>query len=490
MPFGIMLALDHPAPPDRLPMTNFSDAQPTSPLVPDARRKWVLPVTILGSSMGFIDGSVVNVALPSMQSSLSGTLATMQWIVNGYMLMLASLILLGGAISDRYGRRRAFIIGLVIFAIASAACGFAPTAGWLVAGRLLQGIGAALLVPASLAIIGAAYPKNERGRAIGTWAAAAGIMTVLGPPLGGWLVDFVGWRSIFFINPPIAAVTLALAVRLPPDGRSARHERVDLAGSALAVLALGLLSYGLIALGEGATTIGLGAVLASIPTALVFGMVEARSKSPMLPLSLFRDRSFLGANIMTVLLYAALSATLFFLPFLLMRVHGYTATQAGSALLPFSILIGLGSRWTGSLSDRMGPRPPLVAGALLAAAGYAALALTGHISNFWIGYLPGLMLLGAGMTVAIPPLTTTVFSSSPEAMSGIASGINNAAARGGGLIAVAAVGLAFGSTDLATISPDQLQSAYGLVLWSAAALSLISVACGLLTIAPKQQGAG
>lgn len=471
-------------------MTQTTDTQPISPPVPDARRKWVLPVTILGSSMGFIDGSVVNVALPSMQASLSGTLATMQWIVNGYMLMLASLILLGGAIGDRYGRRLTFIVGLVIFAIASAACGFAPTAGWLVFGRLLQGAGAALLVPASLAIIGAAYPRNERGRAIGTWAAAAGIMTVLGPPLGGWLVDYVGWRAIFYINPPIAAVTLALAMRLPSDGVSRSQERLDILGSVLAVLSLGLLSYGLIALGEGATTVGLIAALASIPAAIVFGLVEARSRSPMLPLSLFRDRSFLGANIMTVLLYAALSAALFFLPFLLMRVHGYTATEAGSAMLPFSILIGLGSRWTGALTDRLGPRPPLVAGAVLAAAGYALLALGGHTSNFWTGYLPGLILLGAGMTVAIPPLTTTVFSHSPEAMSGTASGINNAAARGGGLVAVAAIGLAFGTSDLSAISADQLKSSYSLVLWSAAALSLLSVACGLAMIEPKAKDDG
>lgn len=464
-------------------MTQLSDPQPA----PNPRRKWVLPVTILGSSMGFIDGSVVNIALPSMQTSLSGTLATLQWIVNGYMLMLASLILLGGTIGDRYGRRRAFIVGLVIFAIASAACGFATTAGWLVVGRLLQGVGAALLVPASLAIIGAAYPRNERGRAIGTWAAAAGVMTVLGPPLGGWLVDFTGWRSIFFINPPIAAITLMLAVRLPPDDASPSHDRLDITGSALAVLALGLLSYGLITLGEGAVMTGLVAILASIPTTLAFGMVEARKASPMLPLSLFRDRSFLGANIMTVLLYAALSAALFFLPFLLMRVHGYTATQAGSAMLPFSILIGLGSRWTGGLSDRMGPRPPLVWGALLAAAGYALLGTTGHIPDFWTGYLPGLTLLGAGMTIAIPPLTATVFSSSPEEKSGTASGINNAAARGGGLVAVAAIGLAFGSSDLATTSAGQLESAYRLVLWSAAGLSLLSVVCGLMTIPPKRK---
>ena len=235
---------------------------------------------------------------------------------------------------------------------------------------------------------------------------------------------------------------------------------------------------------------GLVAILASIPTTLAFGMVEAHKASPMLPLSLFRDRSFLGANIMTVLLYAALSAALFFLPFLLMRVHGYSATQAGSAMLPFSVLIGLGSRWTGGLTDRLGPRPPLVSGALLAAAGYAFLSMTGHISDFWTGYLPGLILLGAGMTVAIPPLTTTVFSHSPEAMSGTASGINNAAARGGGLVAVAAIGLAFGTSDLSAISADELNAAYRLVLWSAGVLSLISVVCGLAMIEPKQRSDG
>lgn len=437
--------------------------------------------------MGFIDGSVVNVALPAMQASFSGTLATMQWIVNGYMLMLASLILLGGAIGDRYGRQRAFIVGLVIFAIASAACGFAPTSAWLVFGRLLQGIGAALLVPASLAIIGAAFPRAERGRAIGTWAAAAGIMTVLGPPLGGWLVDVTGWRAIFFINPPIAAVTLLLAMRLPPDAPVRSRDRLDIIGSVLAVLALGLLSYGLIAMGDGATTLGLAAALLSIPATIAFVMVEARKSAPMLPLSLFRDRSFLGANVMTVLLYAALSAALFFLPFLLMRLHGYSATEAGSALLPFSILVGLGSRWTGGLADRLGPRPPLVAGALLSAGGYALLAISGDMSNYWAGYLPGLLLLGAGMTVAIPPLTTTVFSASPEEMSGTASGINNAAARGGGLVAVAAIGLAFGSADLATISDARLQSAYSLVLWCAAVLSLLGMVCGLVMIAPKPQ---
>ncbi len=448
----------------------------------DPRRKWVLPVTILGSSMGFIDGSVVNVALPAMQASLSGTLATLQWIVNGYMLMLASLILLGGAIGDRFGRRLTFILGLIIFAVASAACGMAPTSAWLVAGRLAQGIGAALLVPASLAIIGSAYPEAERGRAIGTWAAAAGVMTVLGPPLGGWLVDTVGWRAIFFINPPIAAVTLALALRLPRDDLRRTLEPLDVLGSVLAVATLGLVSYGLIALGEGDRTLGPLAILLAIPVAAAFIRVEKGKRGAILPLYLFRNAAFLGANLMTVALYAALSAALFFLPFVLMRVHGYSATEAGAAMLPFSLLIAAGSRLAGSLADRLGPRPPLVVGACLSAAGYALLALSGHGADYWTGYLPGLVLLGIGMTVAIPPLTSTVFANVPEAMSGTASGINNAAARGGGLFAVAAIGLAFGGADLSAFTAGEILDAYGLVLWSAAVLALASVACGLLMI--------
>jgi EmrB/QacA subfamily drug resistance transporter len=445
-------------------------------------------VTILGSSLGFIDGSVVNVALPAMQSTLQSTIATMQWVINGYMLMLASLILLGGSLGDRFGRRRVFIIGLVIFAIASMGCGLAPTAGWLIAARVVQGLGAAMLVPASLAIIGAAFSEEARGRAIGTWAAAAAIMTAIGPPLGGWLVDAVGWRSIFFINPPIAIVALLLALKLPADHDTNKAERLDFAGSTLAVITLGLFCYGLIALGEGKQTVGLAAILVAIPATVLFIVIEARSAAPMLPLKLFRDRNFAGANALTLVLYAALSGSLFMIPFLLIRVHHYSATAAGAAFLPFSIIMGAGSRWTGGLSDRFGARLLLIGGPLLTGAGFALLALTGEYANYWISTFPGLVLVGIGMTFCIPPLTSTVFNSVPDAMSGTASGINNAAARGGGLLAVAALGLAFGGADLASVNAGQLQSAYRLIMFTAAVLAVVSAACAAVAISPRAAG--
>jgi EmrB/QacA subfamily drug resistance transporter len=435
--------------------------------------------------MGFIDGSVVNVALPAMQATLHSTLATMQWVVNAYMLMLASLILLGGSLGDRFGRKRVFIAGLVVFAAASVGCGAARSAFWLIAARAVQGAGAALLVPASLAIIGTAYSEEARGRAIGTWSAAAAITTAIGPPLGGWLVDTVGWQAIFFINPPIAAVTLLMATRLAPDHGSENKERLDLRGSALAIVALGLFSYGLIALGEGLRTAGTAAVAASIPVTALFILAEAKSRTPMLPPKLFRNRNFSGANALTVVLYAALSGSLFMLPFMLIRVHGYTATAAGAAFLPFSVIMGAGSRWTGGLSDHIGARLPLIGGPCLTGCGFAWLALHGGDPTYWTAVFPGLVLMGIGMTFAIPPLTSTVFNSVPKEASGTASGINNAAARGGGLVAVAAIGLAFGGADLSAVDAEALQAAYRLIMLTAAALALLSALCAGLTISPK-----
>lgn len=297
--------------------------------------RWVLPATILGSSLSFIDGSVVNVALPAIQSGLGAELAAMQWVVNGYMLTLASLILLGGAAGDRFGHRQVFLIGLIGFAVTSLACALAPSAGWLIAARLAQGAAAALLVPSSLAIIGAAYSGEERGRAIGTWAAAGALTTALGPPFGGWLVDTIGWRSIFFINLPLAALAVWLGLKLPPDRAVDAGKPLDLRGASLAMLGLGLLSYGLIALGGGQTVSGVIALAASVPALWLFVQTEARSGDPMMPLGLFRSEIFAGANALTVLLYAALTGALFLLPFLLIRAHGYSAAAAGAAFLPF-----------------------------------------------------------------------------------------------------------------------------------------------------------
>jgi EmrB/QacA subfamily drug resistance transporter len=449
--------------------------------------RWVLPATILGSSLSFIDGSVVNVALPAIQSGLGAELAAMQWVVNGYMLTLASLILLGGAAGDRLGRRRVFLIGLAGFAATSLACGLAPSAGWLIAGRLAQGAAAALLVPGSLAIIGAAYSGEARGQAIGTWAAAGALTTALGPPLGGWLVDTVGWRSIFFINLPLAAVAIWLALKLPDDRAADADGPLDLRGALLAILGLGLLSYGLIALGGGRALNGVVALVAALPVIWLFLRVEVRTDAPMIPLTLFRNETFAGANALTVLLYAALSGALFLLPFLLIQAHGYSATAAGAAFLPFSIIMGFGSRWAGGLAEKMNARLPLIIGAALTASGFAVLAVSGEAPSYWTGIFPGLAIVSVGMTLCVAPLTTTVFNSAPSDKSGVASGINNAAARAGGLLAVAALGLAFGGVDASTMQAAALVDAYRVVMFGAAVLAALSALTAALTINPQPE---
>ncbi|HEY7646994.1 MAG TPA: MFS transporter, partial [Hyphomicrobiales bacterium] len=439
-----------------------------------------------GSSLSFIDGSVVNVALPAMRESLGADLATMQWVVNGYMLTLASLILLGGAAGDRYGRRRIFIIGLIGFTASSVACGLAPSAGWLVAGRLAQGIAAAFLVPASLAIIGAAYSGEARGRAIGTWAAAGALTTALGPLVGGWLVDTIGWRAIFFINLPFAAGALWLALKLSVDESTEAELPLDARGALLAILALGLLSYGLIALGAGQNLAGGVSLVLAIPATALFLGAEARAKAPMMPLSLFRNETFSGANALTVMLYAALSGALFLLPFLLIQVHHYSAAAAGAAFLPFPIIMGLGSRWSGGLVEQTGAKLPLVIGPAIVAAGFALLALSGGTASYWTGFLPGLAVVGVGMTLSVAPLTTTVLNSAPRDKSGAASGINNAAARAGGLVAVAALGLAFGGADAGSMDPGSLTNAYRLVMFAASALAMLSALTAAMTIGRPQ----
>ena len=453
--------------------------------------QWVLPATILGSSLSFIDSSVVNVALPAIQGGLGAELSAVQWIVNGYMLTLASLILLGGAAGDRFGRQRVFLIGLIGFAATSLACALAPSATWLITARLAQGAAAALLVPSSLAIIGAAYTGEERGRAIGTWAAAGALTTALGPPLGGWLVDTIGWRSIFVINLPLAAIAIWLALKLPADQPAEADKPLDMRGALLATIGLGLLSYGLIALGGGRTLNGVIAIVAALPVIWLFLQVEGQTDTPMMPLTLFRDKTFAGVNALTVVLYAALSGALFLLPFLLIQAHGYSATAAGAAFLPFSIIMGFGSRWAGGLVERTGARLPLVIGAGLVAFGFIVLGVSGETPSFWTGVFPGLVIVAVGMTLCVAPLTTTVFDSAPSGQSGAASGINNAAARAGGLLAVAALGLAFGGADASSMQPAALVEAYRLVMFAAAALAALSALTAVLTIRPQleQQGA-
>jgi EmrB/QacA subfamily drug resistance transporter len=468
--------------PYRLPCETPEAHKAAHSVSPSSR--WVLPATIMGSSLSFIDGSVVNVALPAMQEDLGASLGTMQWVVNGYMLTLASLILLGGSAGDRFGRRRVFIVGLIGFTIASLVCGLAPSAASLIAARIVQGGAAALLTPASLAIIGAAYSGKQRGPAIGTWAAAAALTTALGPPLGGWLVDAVGWRSIFFINLPLGIAAVALASKLSANPGTADSPPLDRRGSVLAVLALGSLCYGLIALGEGAALNGAIALVAAVPLGLLFVRAEGRASAPMMPLSLFHDRDFSGANALTVLLYAALGGALFLLPFQLIRSHGYSALAAGAAFLPFSVVMGAGSRWSGGLVERFGSRTPLVIGPAFTAAGFAVLGSSAGAASYWSGVLPGLLALSVGMTIAVPPLTTTVLSAAPDAMGGTASGINNAAARAGSLVAVAALGLAIGG-GTTHLDAAELTRAYRLTMWIAGALAALSAVIAALAISPR-----
>jgi EmrB/QacA subfamily drug resistance transporter len=470
--------------PHRLPCETLAPQSSSQGAVGETR--WVLPATILGSSLSFIDGSVVNVALPAMQRGLGTSLASIQWVVNGYLLSLASLILLGGSLSDRLGRRKMFLAGLAGFAAASLACALAPSTHWLVAARAVQGAAAALLMPASLAIISASYTGDARGRAIGTWAAAGAITTALGPVIGGWLVDTIGWRWIFLVNLPVALMALLLALKLPADRGKHEADPLDLRGTVLAVLALGSLSFGLVSLGEGEHLRGAIALVAALPALGLFIRTEQHSAAPMMPLSLFRDGTFAGANGLTVLLYAALSGGLFVLPYLLIEVHHYSAAAAGAAFLPFTVLMGIGSRWSGGLVEKTGPRLPLILGPAITAVGYVVLGLSGNQPSYWSGVLPGLVIVGTGMTLSVAPLTTAVFDSAPGERSGTASGINNAAARAGGLLAVAALGLAFGSVDASSMQAAQLSRAYGIVMLSAAALAGLSALTAAITIRPDR----
>jgi EmrB/QacA subfamily drug resistance transporter len=401
-----------------------------------SNQRLVLVAAILGSSLAFLDATVVNVALPVMQRSLRATVGQMQWIVEAYALLLASLVLVGGALGDRLGRRRVFSTGVVIFALASAACGAAPRIQLLIAARAVQGVGAALLVPGSLALISAAYPEKTRGAAIGSWSAWSAITGAVGPVAGGWVVAHASWRWLFYFNVPVAAAVLALAARVTETRDPDAPPRLDLAGAALASAGLGLIVYGLIQR-------TLAPLLSGLATLVIFVAVEARHAAPMLPLSLFRSRTFTGANLLTLLLYAALGGALFFVPFNLIQIQGYGPAAAGAALLPLVVAIASMSRRAGALAARIGPRPLLFAGPLLAAVGFALLALPAKGGAYWTTFFPGIGVLGVGMGLTVAPLTATVMGAVDPRHAGVASGINNAVARAAGLLAIAALGLLF-----------------------------------------------
>jgi EmrB/QacA subfamily drug resistance transporter len=393
--------------------------------------------------MVFIDGSVVGVALPAIQASLAAPISQAQWIVNAYVLTLGTLVLIGGAAGDRFGRRRVCIAGIVLFTAASVWCGLAGSSSMLVAARAVQGVGGALLVPSSLAIISASFAPQQRARAIGTWAGASALTTALGPMLGGWLVDTLSWRAIFFVNVPLATIALLLAARWLAESRDESARGVDWIGSALAVAGLGLLAYGLTAASNvgwaQAAVVGTLCVSVLLLSALLWW--EARAPAPMLPLILFRSLTFSGANAVTLLLYFALSGEMFFLPFYLIDIQGYSAAAAGATFLPFSLILAALSRWSGALNERFGARALLTGGSLVSAAGLALFALPLPAAGYWSTVFPAMTVWGFGMTLCIAPLTTAVMRSAGNRYAGAASGINNATARIAGMLAVALLGV-------------------------------------------------
>ncbi|WP_329219532.1 MFS transporter [Streptomyces sp. NBC_01485] len=456
--------------------------------MPDVRMaspqgKWILFTTVLGSSMALLDSTVVNVALPRIGRDLDADLAALQWTVNAYLLTLAGLILLGGSLGDRYGRRKVFVIGVVWFAAASLLCGVAPDAGVLIAARALQGIGGALLTPGSLALIQASFHRDDRSRAVGLWSGFGGIGAAVGPFLGGYLVDGPGWRWVFLLNVPLALVCVPVALRrVPESGDGRRHGRFDVLGAFLGALALALVTYALIEAGSGSLGVVVAVAVAGVATGVAFVVVEHRRPDPMLPLDIFASRQFTAVNLVTLCVYAAFGGFFFLSAVQLQVVAGWSALGAGTALLPTTALMLLLSARSGALAERIGPRIPLTVGPLLCAAGMLLMLRVGPGASYVSDVLPAVLVLGLGMVSLVAPLTATVLASVDVARAGLASGINNAAARIAGLVAVAGLPLLTGMGQEAYRSPDAFNDAFRRAMLLCAAALTLGAALAFTTV--------
>ncbi len=416
---------------------------------PARHPRWILAATILASSLAFIDGSVVNVGLAAIGGDLKAGASDLQWVINAYLLPLGALLLLGGAAGDRHGRVRLLVAGTTLFGLASIACALAPSLPWLLAGRAIQGVGAAMLLPNSLAILGASFSGEARGRAVGIWAAMASVMGAAGPVLGGWLIDTVGWRAIFLINLPLVLGAVLLALLFVKDTLEPDAPALDLPGGLLATAALGTITWGL--------TIGAGPqgwtvpaiVLTGAGSLLMLGFLmaeKARGERAMMPLALFGSASFIGLTIFTGLLWGALGALITLVPYVLIKVGGYSSTGAGAALAPFAIVLTVSSPLMGGVAGRLGPRLPLAVGALVTGAGFLLLLRMGAEAHYWTDVFPGILVIAIGMSGAVAPLTTAVLSSVDSAHTGSASGLNSAVARIAGMVAVALLGGVLGTS--------------------------------------------
>lgn len=444
---------------------------PATRAIPPSAARWTLVAAIIGSSLAFIDGNVVNVALPAIQHDMQATISDAQWVMEAYALFLASLLLVGGALGDRFGRKRVFMAGVALFVLASVGCAMSQTPGMLIATRAVQGVGAALLVPGSLALISAAYPQAQRGAAIGTWSAFSAMASAFGPVLGGALVEHLSWRWAFLVNVPAGVLLLWICVAQVPESRGdVAPGPIDWPGALLVSLGLAGVVFALIEapLRGWHAPLVVGSAAAGGLALVAFLRVQTRSRAPMVPLVLFHERNFAGANLLTLLLYAALGGSLFFLPLVLIQVQGFGATAAGAALFPFIAIIFVLSRWAGALVERRGARLPLVVGPAIAALGFVLLALPGVGAGYWSGYFPAVCVLGLGMGITVAPLTTTVMNAVGPERAGVASGINNAVSRVGALLAIAAFGVV-----LTTVFDQRLDAALSTLPLPADALAAV-----------------